>query len=204
MNYKNGDKVVTTGKAPLDNTKWVKAGLKGTVVGRDTDGKYKVKIDGETEPWYLAEHEIKKNEGAEVKAVKVEGCFTEWYAPTFKDPYEDNAEYAEFYDEKILNWQPVIGPAVDGKDEYLSGDLGCLADRITCDAYDIGKWEEAKNGFADAVEKALATGEPQTFKFEGLDDIKITPYAEVPVIPDNAYEVYGKFAGLVKERVAAI
>lgn len=59
MNYKNGDKVVTTGHIPHDNTKCVKAGLKGVVIGRDTDGKYKVAIDGEAEPWYLAEHEIK-------------------------------------------------------------------------------------------------------------------------------------------------
>ena len=60
MNYKNGDKVVTTGNIPHDNTKCVKAGLNGVVLGRDTDGKYKVAIDGETEPWYLAEHEIKR------------------------------------------------------------------------------------------------------------------------------------------------
>lgn len=135
------------------------------------------------------------------KAVKVEGCFTEWYAPTFKDPYEDNAEYAEFYDQRILDFQPVIGPAVDGKDEYLSGDLGCLADRITCDA---GDWAKARDGFADAVEKVLATGKAQTYKFDGIDDILITPYKELPKIPEKAYKVYGKFAKLVKERVAAI
>ena len=61
MNYKNGDKVVTTGGIPHDNTKCIKAGLKGIVLGRDTDGKYKVAIDGEAEPWYLAEHEIKQS-----------------------------------------------------------------------------------------------------------------------------------------------
>lgn len=144
------------------------------------------------------------NTNNKAKAVKVEGCFTEWYAPTFKDPYEDNEEYAEFYDQKILDMQPVIGPAVDGKDEYLSGDLGCLSDRITCDAYDFGKWDEAKDGFELAVNKALATGEVIIFKFEGLDDIKITPYKELPKIPEEAYTVYGKFAELVKERVAAI
>ena len=145
----------------------------------------------------------KKNTN-KAKAVKVEGCFTEWYAPTFKDPYEDNEEYAEFYDQMILDMQPVIGPAVDGEDEYLSGDLGCLSDRITCDACDFGKWDEAKDGFELAVNKALATGEVIIFKFEGLDDIKITPYKELPKIPEEAYKVYGKFAELVKERVAAI
>ena len=142
----------------------------------------------------------KKNTN-KAKAVKVEGCFTEWYAPTFKDPYEDNEEYAEFYDQKILDIQPVIGPAVDGKDEYLTGDLGCLSDRITCDADD---WDKAKDGFEIAVNKALATGKVQTFKYAGIEDIKITPYKELPKIPEKAYKVYGKFAKLVKERVAAI
>ena len=142
----------------------------------------------------------KKNTN-KAKAVKVEGCFTEWYAPTFKDPYEDNEEYAEFYDQKILDMRPVIGPAVDGKDEFLTGDLDCLSDRITCGASD---WDRARDGFADAVEKALATGKVQTFKYEGIDDIKITPYKELPKIPEEAYKVYGKFAELVKERVAAI
>ena len=60
------------------------------------------------------------------KAVKVEGCVTEWYAPTFKDPYEDCEEYREFYDQMILDKQPVIGPAVDGKDEFLTGNRGRL------------------------------------------------------------------------------
>ena len=59
MGYANGDRVVTTGRIPLDNTKFVPAGLTGVVLGRDTDGKYKVAIDGEAEPWYLAGHEIR-------------------------------------------------------------------------------------------------------------------------------------------------
>ena len=147
---------------------------------------------------------MSKADTNKAKAVKVEGCFTEWYAPTFKDPYEDDADYQEYYDELILNSQPVIGPVVDGESNFLSGDLGCLSDRITCDAYDFGKWEEAKASFEDAVEKALATGEVVVCKFEGLDDITITPYRELPPIPDKSYEVYGKFADLVKARVAAI
>ena len=139
------------------------------------------------------------------KVVKVEGCFTEWYAPTFKDPYEDNEEYREFYDENILPIQPMIGPAVDGEDENLSGDLDCLSDRITCDVVpDLGAWKNAKEGFEDAVVKALATGNVQVFKFKGLEDVTITPYKEMPKIPERAFEVYGKFANLVKERVLAI
>lgn len=58
MKYKNGDKVVTTGRIPQDRTMAVKAGLKGIVLGNDTDGKYKVAMEGETLPWYLAENEI--------------------------------------------------------------------------------------------------------------------------------------------------
>lgn len=142
----------------------------------------------------------KKNTN-KAKAVKVEGCFTEWYAPTFKDPYEDNEEYAEFYDQKILAMQPVIGPAVDGKDEYLSGDLDCLSDRLTCDAEN---WDKARKGLIKAIKEVLATGKVQTFKYEGMDDVKITPYKELPKIPEKAFKVYGKFAKLVKERVAAI
>ena len=28
----------------------------------------------------------------EIVAVKCEGCFTEWYSPFYKEPYEDNEE----------------------------------------------------------------------------------------------------------------
>ena len=62
MDFKTGDRVVTTGNIPLDNTVVVRTGLKGTVTGRDTDGKYRVEIDGESEPWYLAEREIAKEQ----------------------------------------------------------------------------------------------------------------------------------------------
>ena len=43
---------------PRDNTKYTRAGIRGIVIGRDTDGKYKVAIEGEIAPWYLAEYEI--------------------------------------------------------------------------------------------------------------------------------------------------
>lgn len=146
-----------------------------------------------------------KKSANKAKVVKVEGCFTEWYAPDFKDPYEDNAEFAEFYEKRLLDMQPVIGPAVDGENEYLTGDLGCLADRITVDAQD---WDSAKKAFIAAVELALRSGEEQVVDFHytdpSVDDVKITPYKELPKIPEKAYAVYGKFAGLVKERVAAI
>lgn len=143
----------------------------------------------------------KKNTN-KAKAVKVEGCFTEWYAPTFKDPYEDCEEYAEFYDNEILPIEPVSGPAVDGESETLCPDLTSLADRMTCGAEN---WDKAREGLIKAIKEVLATGKAKTFTYEGLDDdIEITPYKELPKIPEKAYKVYGKFAKLVKERVAAI
>ena len=142
----------------------------------------------------------KKNTN-KAKVVKVEGCFTEWYAPTFKDPYEDNEEYAAYYDEKILPIEPVSGPAVDGKCETLCPDLTSLADRMTCGAED---WDNARNGLIKAIKEVLATGRAKTFKYDGIDDVDITPHKEMPPIPEKAYKVYGKFANLVKERVAAI
>ena len=138
---------------------------------------------------------------AKVKIVRIAGCFTEWYSPYYKDPYEDNADYAEFYDKKMLAMQPVIGPDVNGKEEFLTGDLGCLADRLTCDADD---WDKARDGCMKAVERALKSGKPQTFRFDGVTPIRVTPYKRVPRIPDKSYKVYGKYAGLIKERVAMI
>lgn len=138
---------------------------------------------------------------ADVKIVRVVGCFTEWYSPYYKDPYEDDAGYAEFYDKKMLDMQPVIGPDVNGKGEFLTGDLGCLSDRMTCDAED---WGKAREGCMKAVKRALKSGKPQTFRFDGMTPIMITPYKRVPKIPEKSYEVYGKFASLVKERVSQI
>lgn len=138
---------------------------------------------------------------AKVKIVRLAGCFTEWYAPTFRDPYEDNEDYAEFYDQKLLDMQPVMGPDVNGKEEFLTGDLGCLADRLTCDAED---WDKARDGCMKAVKRALKSGRPQTFRLDGATPIRITPYKRVPKIPEKSYEVYGRFASLVKERVAQI
>ena len=136
-----------------------------------------------------------------VKIVRVEGCFTEWYSPFFKDPYEDDPEYAEFYDKRVLDMYPVIGPDVNGKGEFLVGDLGCLADRLTCGAKD---WDKARKGVIKAVKLAIKSGKPQVFRFPGMTLVRITPYRRVPKIPDKSYMVYGKYAWLIKERVAMI
>ena len=142
----------------------------------------------------------------EIVAVKCEGCFTEWYSPFFKDPYEDNAEYREFYDAKMLNFEPVIGPSL-GNDEWLSGDLGCLSDRLTVEA---DNWDKAKDAFEEAVEVAMQSGEVQVVDFRytepNVEDIKITPYRrkDLPKVDEEHLKVYGKYADLVRERVAAI
>lgn len=142
----------------------------------------------------------------EIVAVKCEGCFTEWYSPFYKDPYEDNAEYREFYDTKMLDYEPVIGPSL-GNDEWLSGDLGCLSDRLTVDAEN---WDAAKKAMEDAVELALKTGETQVVDFRYTEpkvaDIKITPYRrkDLPKVDEEHLKTYGKYADLMRERVAAI
>lgn len=136
-----------------------------------------------------------------VKIVKVEGCFTEWYSPFFKDPYDDDPEYAEFYDKRVLDMYPVIGPDVNGKGEFLSGDLEFLADRLTCGAKD---WDKARKGVMKAVKLAIKSGKPQVFRSPKVTPVRITPYRRVPKIPDKSYRVYGKYAGLIKERVARV
>ena len=141
-----------------------------------------------------------------IVAVKCEGCFTEWYSPFFKEPYEDNAEYREFYNEHVLNFKPVIGPSLgDSEDDYISGDLQFHAERMCCDAKD---WSAATNGYADAIEKCLADGKPRTWKdVDGVvDDVKITPVtkAELPPLTDDALKVFGDFGWLIRERYNAI
>lgn len=142
----------------------------------------------------------------EIVAVKCEGCFTEWYSPFFKDPYEDNAEYRKFYDEKVLSFQPVIGPSL-GNDEWLCGDLDFLSDRLTVGA---DNWDKAKDAFEKAVEVAMQNGEVQVVDFHytepNVADIKITPYRrkDMPKPNEEHLKVYGPYANLMRERVAAI
>ena len=147
---------------------------------------------------------MKKNQKSKVVAVRCEGCFTEWYSPNFKDPYEDNAEYREYYNNHVLPFQPVIGPSLgDANDEYLTSDLQCHAERMCCDAED---WDKATNAYADAIEQCIADGKPRTFKFEGLHDVKITPYTKenLPPVNEDSLGEYAEFKELIRERVAAL
>lgn len=139
-------------------------------------------------------------------AVKCEGCFTEWYSPNYKEPYNDNAEYRDYCDLMILDKQPVSGPAFgDSELETLTDDLDCLTDRLCVDV-GLGAWADAKAKLADAILHSLADGKLRTFAYKGMDDVRITPYtkAELPPVNEKSLEVYGEYKELVRARVAAI
>jgi hypothetical protein len=139
-------------------------------------------------------------------AVKCEGCFTEWYAPTYKDPYDDNAEYRKYYDKVLINDIPVIGPSLGNSEtEYISSYLGCLTDRLSV-SVGLGTWDDASGLLADMITDSLTDGKPRVFKFDGMDDVKITPYKkeELPPVNEKSLDVYKDFKELRRERVAAI
>ena len=141
-----------------------------------------------------------------IVAVKLEGSFTEWYSPNYKDPFEDNADYRKYYEEHIMDKQPVIGPVLGGVDgEFLSDDLRCVAERLCCDAHD---WDKATEDLIATVEMCLVDGKPRTWKdIDGVvADVKITPFkkAELPPLTDDALKVFGDYGWLVRERYEAI
>lgn len=150
-----------------------------------------------------------QKEDEKVVAVRVEGKFAEFFSPFYKEPYEDNDEFREFYNKKILPIQPVVGPCLgDGDDEYLVNDLTCLAERLACDCDGsdvIAGWVENRDTLMDAVDKVFRSGEPYTVVV-GNREFTITPYRrkELPPINENHLKVFGKFADLIRERVAAI
>ena len=139
---------------------------------------------------------------AKAKIVKVEGAFTEWYAPTFKDPYEDNAAFRDYCRRTIPGSREYCRPTLDGYCEYLGGDLECLADRI-CDC-EGADWIKARRGFKKTVRRALATGEVCLYKQRGVTTIKVTPYADVPKLPPRAIRRFGNFGQLVEQRYKEI
>ena len=139
-------------------------------------------------------------------AVKCEGCFTEWYAPTYKDPYDDNAEYRKYYDKVLINDIPVIGPSLGNSEtEYISSYLGCLTDRLSV-SVGLGTWDDASGRLADMIEESLADGKARTFKYDGMENVKIIPYTkeELPPVNEKSLEAYKDFKELLRERVKAI
>ncbi len=144
----------------------------------------------------------KKNEFV---AVKCEGCFTEWYAPTYKDPFEDNLNFRDYYEEHIIDIKPVLGPSLgDSEDEFVIDDLQCHAERMCVDS---DNWAGSTNAYMDAIEKCLADGKPRTWKDPYSDQtVKIIPYrkSELPPVNEESLKIYGPWADLMRERVAAI
>ena len=141
----------------------------------------------------------------EIVAVKCEGCFTEWYSPNFKEPYDDNAEYRKYYEEHILEVKPVIGPSLgESDDEYITDDLQCHAERMCCDSSD---WATSTEDYMDAIEACLADGKPRTWEDTKSDQkVKITPYkrSELPPVNEESLKVYGPYAELLRKRIAEI
>lgn len=140
----------------------------------------------------------------DIVAVKLEGCFTEWYSPNYKEPFEDNADYREYFEENLIDKQPVVGPVLGGEDgAFLTDDLQCVAERLCCSAKD---WYTATEDLMSAIEMCLADGKIRTWENDEVGHIKITPFtkAQMPPLTDDALKVFGKFGYLIRERYEAI
>ena len=139
-----------------------------------------------------------------IVAVKCEGCFTEWYSPFYKEPYNDNEEYRDYYNEHIIDKMPVLGPSLgDSEDDNLIDDLQCHAERMCVDSAD---WQVSTEDYKATVEMCLADGKPRVWRYKDVPEVKITPYTRenLPPVNEKSLEVYGDFKELVRERVAAI
>ena len=140
----------------------------------------------------------------EIVAVKCEGCFTEWYSPKFRNPYEDVPAYAEYYTEKIEPIMPCVGPSLgEAEEEFISSDLDCLSDRMMVSAKE---WKSSKKLFEDSVKLALETGSKYTLETEDCGTIIITPYRrdEMPKVNETQIRLCGPFADLMRQRVESI
>lgn len=140
----------------------------------------------------------------EIVAVKLEGCFTEWYSPNYKEPFVDNADYRQYFEENIIDKQPVVGPVLGGEDgAFLTDDLQSVAERICCNAKD---WATATEDLEAAIKMSLEDGKTRNWENAEVGEIKITPFtkAQMPPLTDDALKVFGKFGYLIRERYEAI
>ena len=147
---------------------------------------------------------MQENNDKEFVAVRIEGPFTEWYSPNYKDPYEEDKEYRDYYEEVILSQKPVIGPSLgDHEDEYISGDIQWTAERYMSGCKN---WGKETDNLISQIERALESGVPCTYISDIGETIKITPYrkSELPPVNEESLKVYGPYAELMRERVAAI
>ena len=147
---------------------------------------------------------MRANKEKEFVAVLLEGPFTEWYSPYFKEPFNDNAEYRKYYEEHIIGQKPVIGPALGAdEDAYISDDLQCTAERYMSGCKD---WQKETENLIHQIKLSLEFGITCTYISDIGETIKITPYrkSELPPVNEESLKVYGPYADLMRERVAAI
>lgn len=144
---------------------------------------------------------------SDIAAVKVtaEGRFTEWYAPAYKEPYEDTPEYREYFDKHIAEKIPVLGASLgDAEDENVSSDLDCLLDRLADEV--PSKWDDLRKRLAIGIAAALSTCTERVVEMDG-SRFTLTPFAKKHMPPVNEKmltETYGEYAALMRERIAAI
>lgn len=143
----------------------------------------------------------------EIVAVKCEGCFTEWYSPNYRDPYEDSPEYREYCEEmRLVEYKPsVLGPAIgDCEDDFITDDLQCHAERMCVDSSD---WMTSAEDYKAAIGECLHDGQPRVWRDTMSDQtVKITPYrrCDMPPVNEASLEIYGPYTALMRERIADI
>lgn len=140
-----------------------------------------------------------------VLAVRIQGDFTEWYSPFYKDPYNDDPIYRQYYHDRIINDIPVVGPSLgEGEtDENITDDLACLAERLCVDAED---WDEECDDFMEEVKGVFETAEETTYVTCDNKKIIITPYFKhnFPKVNEESLKVYRAYAELLRKRVENI
>ena len=147
---------------------------------------------------------MKARKEKEFVAVLLEGPFTEWYSPYFKEPFEDNEEYRKYYEDHIMENKPVIGPALGAdEDAYISDDLQCTAERYMSGCKD---WQNEAENLIHQIKLSLEFGITCTYISDIGEAVKITPYrkCELPEVNEESLKVYGPYAELLRARVAAI
>ena len=135
-------------------------------------------------------------------ALKVTGHFTEWIAPTMEDPYENNADYRNWYEKSgmLAKLPSVLVPFGNGEDEYISSDVDCLADRLAM-SNDHAVWAEE----SALIRKALWTALNEGKRIEVMG-IVMEPFNanELPVTPLERFEDYGPWAEKLRASVDAL
>lgn len=135
-------------------------------------------------------------------AVKIEGRYSEWYSPFWKDPYFDDEGYRTYHDENMQD-EPIAGPSPDGDGLVITADLDGVCERM---AEGAAAPDKAARDIRATVMQALELG--TTFKLvdPNFGKLAITPYLreEFEGPSEAALDRCGPFKGLVKARLAAL